>query len=127
MPTPTRRKKKSKERKAEAKQDVEGPEDAIDEFFSQYSGFLYHRDAPIRYEFQRLCRFCGWDYDNPERERAWSNLRIATVMTFNSTIGDDINDHHAWGNLCRLVGIADIPNDIDGRRQVCESFFKTLR
>lgn len=44
------------------------------------------------------------------------------VEAFNVTFGDDENDIEAWGRMCVLVGMEDIPDTLEARREVSKPF-----
>ena len=44
------------------------------------------------------------------------------VEAFNVTFGDDEDDIEAWGRMCVLVGMEDIPDTLEARREVSKPF-----
>lgn len=96
-------------------------------FFALYCPFKYNSYNSSHIEFQRLCAFSGWpsqkqDEHHFEREKAWQGFRNAMVEAFNVTFGDDENDIEAWGRMCVLVGMEDIPDTLEARREVSKPF-----
>ena len=92
-------------------------------FFAQYAPFKYNRRSSSHDEFKRLCAFFGWpsyriEPNHEERTEAWRSFRIAMVKAFNMTFGYDECDVEAWGRMCVLVDMEDIPEGLEARRQV---------
>ena len=48
------------------------------------------------------------------------------VRAFNMTFGDDECDVEAWGRMCVLVDIENIPEGLEARRQVNTTMFHLL-
>lgn len=97
--------------------------DPLQAFFAQYAPFKYNRRASSHDEFRRLCASLGWppyhiEPDHEERTEAWQSFRIAMVEAFNTTFGYDECDVEAWGRMCVLVDMEDIPEGLTARRQV---------
>lgn len=44
------------------------------------------------------------------------------VEAFNVTFGEDENDIEAWGRMCVLIGMADVPDTLEARREVSKPF-----
>ena len=102
-------------------------------FFALYAPFKYNRRASSHDEFKRLCAFFGWpshhiEPNHEERKEAWQSFRIAMVQAFNMTFGHDERDVEAWGRMCVLVDMENIPEGLEARRQVhktgCRSLFR---
>lgn len=97
--------------------------DPLEDFFSLYAPFQYNRQASSHDEFKRLCAFFAWPPhhvvpDHEARGEAWSSFRIAMVKAFNMTFGHDENDIEAWGRMCVLVDMEDIPVGLEARKLV---------
>lgn len=106
---------------------LEEDEDPLAAFFAFYSPFKYNSYNPSHVEYQRLCAFSGWPSHKQqehhyERERAWEGFRIAMVKAFNVTFGNDENDIEAWGRMCELVRMENIPDTLEARREVSKPF-----
>lgn len=107
---------------------LEDDKDPLAAFFAHYSPFKYNSFNPSHIEYQRLCAFSGWpshkqEEHHDERDRAWGEFRIAMVKAFNFTFGDDENDMEAWGRMCELVRMKDIPDTLEARREVSKAVF----
>ena len=103
--------------------------DPLEAFFESYAPFQYNRQASSHDEFKRLCAFFRWplyhvEPNHKKREEAWKSFRIAMVEAFNMTFGHDENDIEAWGRMCVLVGMEDIPDDLEARKQVSRTGLK---
>ena len=98
--------------------------DKIDEFFSTYPDFDYDHSASFMQEYYRMCDFFEWDRDDPDREDAREEFRTAMVQEFNSLYGKDVDDISAWQELCQIVHIFPIPDDIKICRQVTFRLFQ---
>ena len=98
--------------------------DKIDEFFSNYPNFDYDHSASFMQEFYRMCDFFEWDRDDPDREDAREQFRTAMVQVFNSLYGKDVDDISAWQELCQIVCIFPVPDDIETCRQVTLRLFQ---
>jgi hypothetical protein len=107
---------------------LEREEDDIDEFFKDYPDFPYDPTAPFWQEFRYLSFFSGWPTTREQRKRdvdpkspqklAWKAFRVAVVKSFNKTFGGDEDDIDAWGKLCKAAGVRQVPDDLEGRRNV---------
>lgn len=96
--------------------------DPLQAFFAQYVPFKYNWLASSHDEFKRLCTFFGWpahylEPNHEERKKAWESFRIAMVETFNVTFGHDERDDEAWGRMCVLVDMQNVPESLEARRQ----------
>ena len=103
------------------------PENKVDDplqaFFTLYTTFKHNRLAASYDEFRRLCSFFRWpshhvEPDHKERKEAWEGFRIAMVKAFNLTFGHDECDIEAWGRMCALLHMEDIPEGLEARRLV---------
>lgn len=92
--------------------------DKIDKFFTAYSEFDYDNSASFMEEFYRMCDFFGWRRDDPDRKDAHEKFRRAMVQEFNSLYGEDVDDLSSWQDLCKVVRISPVPNDIETCRKV---------
>ncbi|KAL3462795.1 hypothetical protein BJX64DRAFT_288006 [Aspergillus heterothallicus] len=91
--------------------------DEIDAFFALYPRFTYQRQEPIYRELFRMFGEFNWERDDPRRDEAWENFRIAVIQAFNSTFGSDAEDLATWQRICRCLEIAPIPNQLTGARE----------
>ncbi len=97
--------------------------DPLQAFFALYAPFEYNRLASSHDEFKRLCAFYAWppfyvEPNHEERREAWKSFRIAMVKAFNMTFGQDERDIEAWGRMCVLVDMENIPEGLEARRLV---------
>jgi len=68
-----------------------------------------------------MCDFFGWEKDDEEKATAREGFRDAVTKQFNSEYGTDENDISAWWNLCRVLEIVPIPEDLYACRDVVRS------
>ena len=73
------------------------------------------------WEFYRLCDESGWDREDPDRKAAHQDFKAALVQQFNAVYGTDVNDIGAWQNLCHVVRIDPVPEDLHACREVGRS------
>lgn len=59
----------------------------------------------------------SWDED--AREEAREGFKNALVQEFNKMYGTDVNDIGSWQGLCRVLGIAPVPDKLNECREVC--------
>ncbi|KDN35285.1 hypothetical protein RSAG8_11720, partial [Rhizoctonia solani AG-8 WAC10335] len=90
-------------------------------FFGKYPSFNYDSSKPVMLEFYRMCDRFGWERDNREREKARDHFKNAMVQEFNSIYGTDDHSLAAWQNLCRVIKLADIPDELEACRQLVRS------
>jgi len=68
-----------------------------------------------------MCKQFHWkrDKDNhsSEREAAYQLLRDAMTKQFNEIYGTDADSLNAWQNLCRVLDISPIPENLKGCRE----------
>jgi hypothetical protein len=62
-----------------------------------------------------MCR--GWGKD--DRDEAREGFKDALVQEFNKMYGTDVNDLGSWQGLCRVLGIAPVPDKLNECREVC--------
>ncbi|KDQ53377.1 hypothetical protein JAAARDRAFT_197531 [Jaapia argillacea MUCL 33604] len=66
----------------------------------------------------------GWSYDDDEdseKSRARRLLKDALTLQFNEIYGTDAGDIDSWRNLCQILEIAPIPEDLDACRGVVKA------
>ncbi|KAF9218750.1 hypothetical protein BS17DRAFT_790809 [Gyrodon lividus] len=92
----------------------------LEAFFVQYVGlgFSYRAESSAHKNFARLCKVSGWAGNSGERRDAREGFKDALVQQFNTTYGTDGDDLAAWQNLCSVIGIEPVPDDIDECRRV---------
>lgn len=88
----------------------------IDAFFSQYPTFHYNPSASITTEFNRLCGFFKWS--SSQRTVAREAFRHATALQFNEFFGTDVNDIQTWRNLCQILDIVPVPEELPACKKV---------
>lgn len=69
-------------------------------------------------EFYRMCDTFGWDKEDDERQEARDKIKDALTKQFNEIYGTDVNDLAAWQNLCSVLNLSDIPNELKACREV---------
>jgi hypothetical protein len=62
-----------------------------------------------------MCR----DWEEEDRDDARQGFKDALVQEFNKIYGTDVNDIGSWQGLCRVVGIAPVPDKLKECREVC--------
>lgn len=93
----------------------------INSFYAEYPTFDYNPAAGITSEFRRLCAFQHWTKKSFQRLDARSDLQLALVLQFNAFYGTNVEDVQSWRNLCQVLKVDPIPNDIVACRKVCGS------
>ncbi|KAG8723759.1 hypothetical protein FRC09_001845 [Ceratobasidium sp. 395] len=86
-------------------------------FFAQFKDFSYDPFKSVAGEFKRLKRTRQWEKGINRRE-ALGNYKLALVLQFNDTYGTDQNDLASWQNLCRALGIEDIPDSLSACKKI---------
>jgi hypothetical protein len=105
-------------RKAKKNRKTRSTQVYLDEFFSQYPTFDYDPSEPVMSEFYRMCDFFDWDKDDFEKTEARGLLKDALTQQFNSIYGTDVNSIESWQTLCRVLGIAPMPEGLHACRGV---------
>lgn len=90
----------------------------IDDFFAEYSPFVYNRAAPVTREFYRMCDYFQWGKDEEERDGARQGFKDAMTLQFNSIYGVDVDDINSWTMLCQDLRIFPTPTDLETCRDV---------
>ncbi|KAI9567956.1 hypothetical protein HD554DRAFT_1997180, partial [Boletus coccyginus] len=94
---------------------------SLEAFFADYSSqFQYNATASASLEFYRLCDESGWEKDDPERKEAHRKFKDALVRQFNFAYGTDVNSLVNWQNLCHVVRIDPVPNDLHACREASD-------
>jgi hypothetical protein len=86
----------------------------LEVFFALYD-FEYDSSKPATDEFRRMSRSWGRE----AREEAREGFKDALVQEFNKMYGTDVNDIGSWQGLCRVLGIAPVPDKLKECREVC--------
>lgn len=90
----------------------------LEDFFAKYyPEFDYDATASASHEFYRLCDELDWDSGDPEREDAHREFKNTLVKQFNEIYGTDEDDLGEWQNLCHIVDIDPIPDDLESCRE----------
>ncbi|KAI9773210.1 MAG: hypothetical protein M1839_002218 [Geoglossum umbratile] len=113
-------------RRRKAKRNKKQSMDKIDEFFSAYPDFDYDHSASFTQEFYRMCDFFEWDREDDGRKDAREEFRTAMVQEFNSLYGKDVDDISAWQELCQVVHIFPVPDDIETCRERVKETYVNL-
>ncbi|KAG8699826.1 hypothetical protein FRC09_006353 [Ceratobasidium sp. 395] len=115
------KKKKEQRPRSKKKRAETDPRSYIKNFFNKYPEFNYDPSRPVMDEFCRMCDMF-WpsrsDRDNPERTDAREGIRDALVQQFNVIYGKNEKSLSAWQNLCDVLQLADVPNDLNACREV---------
>jgi hypothetical protein len=90
----------------------------LTDFFAQYPEFSYDASAPVMTEFWKMCDYFGWDEDDEERKSARGSLKDAMTQQFNNIYGTDVESISAWKNLCQVLHIDPIPDELNACRNV---------
>lgn len=69
-------------------------------------------------EFYRMCEYFEWQSSAPAMLQARNEIKDALTQQFNTIYGTNENDLSAWQNLCRVLELSDIPDDLFRCRQV---------
>ncbi|KAG8754329.1 hypothetical protein FRC11_006711 [Ceratobasidium sp. 423] len=113
------------------KKTLDDPRAFLKEFFGKYEQYQRHRRfrynylEPVVYEFYRMCREFGWrkplkagEPPNPEFVIAREGFRDALALQFNALYGTDEDDLTSWQNLCCVLNLADVPDELETCRNV---------
>ena len=93
-------------------------ESPLEEFFSNYDPqFDYDPTESASHEFYRLCDELGWERGDSEREDAHRDFKDSLVKQFNEIYGTDEDDLGQWQNLCHIVDVYPIPDDLEACRE----------
>ncbi|KAG8769065.1 hypothetical protein FRC12_005187 [Ceratobasidium sp. 428] len=84
----------------------------IQAFFDEYPAYEYDPSSSAMLEFYRMCEFFDWRRGMAEMEKARTKIRDALTHQFNSVYGTDENDLFAWQNLCRVLELPEVPDDL---------------
>ncbi|KAG8769068.1 hypothetical protein FRC12_005190 [Ceratobasidium sp. 428] len=86
-------------------------------FFAQFQNFNYDPSKSVAGQFKRLKKTTQWQ-KGINRKEALVGYKLALVLQFNDTYGTDQNDLASWQNLCRALGIEDIPDELSGCKKI---------
>ncbi|KAF8546908.1 hypothetical protein OG21DRAFT_1425900, partial [Imleria badia] len=99
----------------------------LEAFFANYAPrFQYNARVSASWEFYRLCDESGWHKDHPDRKVAHQDFKAALVQQFNVVYGTDVNALGAWQNLCHVVRIDPVPEDLHACRDAVYYTFVNL-
>ncbi|KAJ3746104.1 hypothetical protein DFH05DRAFT_1483715 [Lentinula detonsa] len=93
----------------------------IQAFFERYGSFDYDPAGETMPQFWKLCDLYNWDRDSDEREEALTEIRDAIAQQFNAFYGSDVESLNGWHNLYRALQIADIPDTVQGCKDMIET------
>ncbi|KAG8707082.1 hypothetical protein FRC08_000709 [Ceratobasidium sp. 394] len=122
-PSPPKKKRQPRGKKNATEFDARS---FIKAFFSQYPGFDYDPSQPVMDEFYRMCDMFWPDRDDPERQDAREGIRDALTQQFNAIYGTDQNSPRAWQNLCDVLQLADIPDNLNKCRKLVRSTYVNI-
>ncbi|KAG9090987.1 hypothetical protein FS749_000156 [Ceratobasidium sp. UAMH 11750] len=125
-PSPSRKKRRPRGKKKSIEPD---PRSYIKAFFIKYPEFDYDPLQPVMDEFYRMCdKF--WpnreDKDNPKRQEARDGFRDALTQQFNAIYGTNKKSLTAWQNLCDVLQLADIPDNLKECRELVQSTYVNI-
>ena len=93
----------------------------LEDFFAQFAalglGFSYSENSSAHDNFNRLREAFQWDKGSTELSVARIDFNDALVQQFNFVYGTD-DDLEAWQNLCSVIDITPIPDDIKDCKRV---------
>lgn len=93
----------------------------LDDFFTQFAslnlGFAYSVNSTAHNNFRHLREAFQWDNNSRELRIARLDFNDALVQQFNFIFGTN-SDLAAWQNLCEVIGITPIPQDISECKRV---------
>ncbi|KIK93953.1 hypothetical protein PAXRUDRAFT_143929 [Paxillus rubicundulus Ve08.2h10] len=95
-------------------------EQPLEEFFTRFVelGFSYKPTSSAHKNFANLCKVSGWARNSGEHRNARAGFNDALVQQFNAIYGTDGNDLIAWQNLCCVIGIEPVPDDMKECKRV---------
>ncbi|KAG8738747.1 hypothetical protein FRC10_006511 [Ceratobasidium sp. 414] len=80
-------------------------------------------------EFYRMCD-TFWpdraDKDDPERQDARDGIRDALTQQFNAIYGTKRDSLPAWQNLCDVLQLADVPDNLNKCRKLVQSTYVNI-
>lgn len=65
-----------------------------------------------------MCDTFDWNREDPERQQAHDDFKIALVQQFNTLYGTEVEDIHAWRGLCLALEIFPLPEDVNKSKEV---------
>jgi hypothetical protein len=69
-----------------------------------------------------MCELFHWQRKAPEMVRARDELKDALTLQFNAIYGTNENNLTDWQNLCQVLELSKIPDDLFRCRQVSRIF-----
>lgn len=91
----------------------------MDVFYAYYKDFTPNPTLSLFANFDALSLSRDWAPGGRARTRARRHFRNAMIEEFNTTYGTDDCDLGSWQNLCRVVGVASVPDSITQCKKVC--------
>ncbi|KAG9127400.1 hypothetical protein FRC07_014210 [Ceratobasidium sp. 392] len=88
-------------------------------FFAQFEDSSYDPSQSVVPAFKRLQKTPQWKKGINRRE-TFANYKLALVLKFNATYGTDQKDLSSWQNLCRAIGIEDVPDKLSSCKKVVQ-------
>ncbi|QRW27731.1 hypothetical protein RhiXN_02326 [Rhizoctonia solani] len=103
-------------------------------FFNKYDDFDYDPTKPVMEEFYRMCDHYSWSsekdknrrYLNKAREKAGEGFKDALTLQFNTIYGTDENSLLAWQNLCIVLNLGNIPEELNACRDLIRSMYVNI-
>jgi hypothetical protein len=93
----------------------------LEDFFAQFAGlglgFEYSENSTAHDNFNRLREVLQWDKNSTKLSIVRVDFNDALVQQFNFVYGAD-DDLEAWQNLCSVIDITPVPDDIKDCKKV---------
>lgn len=112
--------------KLPGKREQTDPRFHIKAFFAEYPTFNYRSSEPVMGEFYRMCDMFQWDRDDEERQEARDKIKDALAQQFNDIYGTDVNDLASWQNLCSVLNLSNVPEEIGPCRRLVKSLYVNM-
>jgi len=68
-----------------------------------------------------MCDFFDWDRDDEDKQDARKRLKDAMTLQFNHMYGTDVDDLTPWKNLCEILQIVPIPDELEACRDAVKN------
>ncbi|KAG8738748.1 hypothetical protein FRC10_006512 [Ceratobasidium sp. 414] len=115
--------KQQAESESESKSD---PRSHLKAFFANYPNFNYDPARPTMDEFYRMCDRTWPDREDPRRDVARNGIRDALTRQFNDIYGTDERSLTAWKELCSVLQLRDIPDELNACRELVRSTYVNI-
>ncbi|KDN35281.1 hypothetical protein RSAG8_11716, partial [Rhizoctonia solani AG-8 WAC10335] len=124
----------SHERLVQLFKSVGDPRTHIRAFFNKYPTFDYKPTKPVMGQFYAMCDYFKWDgkkdrngqYIDPRRKAASEGFKDSLTLQFNAIYGTDENSLVAWQNLCIVLNLGDVPEELNACRNLVRSMYVNI-